>query len=597
MKIKEVIQKAGVVLVLLATCIAEAFSQNVEIRGVATQSGPYSNLEYIVRGRVEMTDKKLVFRPNSQTFNTTQNTQYTGKPLSYFGLSSWPAIGNLNMGGVANVILQVGGKEFSCSITIHQNNSPESHVAWKHQTEGVDINAVKFIKAIDATINHQSVKQLEDIIDQKRRSASQANNSSGNATSSQTATRNTAQQNSTNTNNNTPQQNATSTDSFWDDAPVSRSRPSNPATGGNQGRSLEEQAASARKVSEEANRQAGEKLDNYFSSERTRLQNEQANKLSVLANSYYANEARSRADQGISQNSSFDRKFDNVEDLQNAFYQQSEAINQHAQESYEARMQQNANNLEYHWGTSTGTDRAIGEVATGIANIVGSVRAERERKEAQARLEKERKEQLAAIEAEKKRIEAERRQKILALRDEVFKQFPEGGVPLSRHNVQLNELYFFTYSQNSDKTVVKVSNVFPYARYKDGTWAFKDRVTAESQKIAGSNVTLVGYYTTKELAEKERGVFVQLLPRAEVTVNTFEVKGRKTDGTGNGTTDFWGNELQSNREHHTDNKNQGGQTKTESTSTSKKTDDFWGDAPTKTDKKTETKKKDDFWNE
>src|SRR5690606_26639478 len=125
--------------------------------------------------------------------------------------------------------------------------------------------------------------------------------------------------------------------------------------------------------------------------------------------------------------------------------------------------------------------------------------------------------------------------------NDIFKQYPEGGVPLSRHNINLDELYFFTYSYD-EKTTAKVSNVFPYARYKDGTWAFKDKVKAESEKATGSNVTLVGYFTTKALAEKERNVFVELLPQAEVNVSTYTVKGRKWDGAESGSTDFWGNE-------------------------------------------------------
>src|SRR5690606_11616050 len=126
---------------------------------------------------------------------------------------------------------------------------------------------------------------------------------------------------------------SSSTDDFWDDAPASRTTQSGQTSKSTQSNqkekmSFEEQVAYTKKISEERNQQAKEKLDNYFDTERTRLQNEQENKLNVLAQSYYANEARSRAEQGISDNSSFNRKYDNVDDLQNAFYQQTQAINQ-----------------------------------------------------------------------------------------------------------------------------------------------------------------------------------------------------------------------------------------------------------------------------
>ena len=343
---------------------------------------------------------------------------------------------------------------------------------------------------------------------------------------------------------------------FWDDRPATQTT-----------QKSKQHIEADRKLQESRDRYAEQ--ENRFFNTMEKQKQEQERRDAVMANSFYANEARSRAEQGISENSSFHRRFDNVEDLQNAFYQQAQAINDNAQQLSDARLQQNANTLEYLWGDSTGADRAVGELATGVANIIGQAKAERERKEAQEKLRKERDEQRA-------RIEAERKQKILNLRNDIFKQFTEGGVPLSRHNVKTEELYFFTYSYDG-KTNAKVSNVFPYAKYKDGTWAFKDKVKAESEKATGTQVILVGYYTTKDLAEKERNVFVELLPQAEVQVTAYTVKGRKWDGAESGSTDFWGNE-----------------SKAETKTTEQKTDDFWGESK-KTEKKTETKKSDSFW--
>lgn len=370
-----------------------------------------------------------------------------------------------------------------------------------------------------------------------------------------------------NTGTNAKSATSSSTDNFWDDKPAAQNTSSGSSSQTTQ--KSKQQIEADRKLQESRDRYAEQ--ENRFFNTMEKQKQEQERKDAVLASSFYADEARSRAEQGISDNSSFNQRFNNVEDLQNAFYQQANAINQYAQDLSDARMQQNANTQEYLWGDSTGADRAVGELATGVANIIGQAKAERERKEAQEKLRKERDEQRA-------RIEAERKQKILNLRNDIFKQFTEGGVPLSRHNIKTEELYFFTYWYDG-KTTAKVSNVFPYAKYKDGTWAFKDKVKAESEKAAGSKVTLVGYYTTKALAEKERSVFVELLPQAEVNVNTYTVKGRKWDGAESGSTDFWGNETKQ------DNK----------TTTPQKTDDFWGDTSAKTDKKIETKKSDSFW--
>ena len=357
-------------------------------------------------------------------------------------------------------------------------------------------------------------------------------------------------------------------DDFWNDKPTAQNTSSGSSSQTTQ--KSKQQIDADKRLQESRDRYAEQ--ENRFFNTMEKQKQEQDRRDAVMANSFYANEARSRAEQGISDNSSFNQRFDNVEDLQNAFYNQANAINQYAQDLSDARMQQNANAQEYLWGNSTGADQAVGELATSVANIIGSAKSEKERKEAQEKLRKER-------DAERTRIETERKQKIANLRNDIFKQYPEGGVPLSRHNISLDELYFFTYWYDG-KTTAKVSNVFPYAKYKDGTWAFKDKVKAESEKATGSKVTLVGYFTTKALAEKERNVFVELLPQAEVQVTAYTVKGRKWDGAESGSTDFWGNETKEKQE-----------TKT----TSKNTDDFWGDAPAKTDKKNETKKSESFW--
>ncbi|MBA5792710.1 hypothetical protein H1R17_01570 [Flavobacterium sp. xlx-214] len=416
-----------------------------------------------------------------------------------------------------------------------------------------------FISNLD--ISDACRKKITEILNPPK-NANANNNSSGKKTDAAIST------SSGNSNTNSEQKTQTTTttssnkptsDDFWNDSPSQTPQKS------------KEQIAADKKLQESRDRYAEQ--ENRFFNTMEKQKQEQDRRDAVMANSFYANEARSRAEQGISDNSSFNQRFDNVEDLQNAFYNQANAINQYAQDLSDARMQQNANTQEYLWGNSTGADQAVGELATSVANIIGNAKAEKERKEAQEKLRKER-------DAERTRIETERKQKIANLRNDIFKQYPEGGVPLSRHNINLDELYFFTYWYDG-KTTAKVSNVFPYAKFKDGTWAFKDKVISESEKAAGGKVTLVGYFTTKALAEKERSVFVELLPQAEVSVSTYTVKGKKWDGAENGATDFWGNETKTETKQET------------KTTTPQKTDDFWGE--TKTEKKTETKKSDSFW--
>ncbi len=353
-----------------------------------------------------------------------------------------------------------------------------------------------------------------------------------------------------------------SSSDFWDDRPV----PTNTQTT----QKSKEQIAKEKQYQEA--KQKYEYAQNSFFDNMEKQKQITAKIEAFSQTSYYLAERKNQAERGVFDNASFNREFDNVEDLNRAFQQQVSQINASANELAEVKTQNLNNNLNYSLKDTDATTQAIGQGIALIGSIINNASAESDRKYALEKLEKERKAQIA-------RIENERKQKILNLRNDIFKQYPEGGVPLSRHNINLEELYFFTYSQNADRTAVKVSNVFPYAKYQDGTWAFKDKVTVESEKATSTKVTLVGYYTSKELAEKERDVFIKLLPQAEVQVTAFEVKGRKQDGASSGNTDFWGND-----------------TKTETKTTeAKKTDSFWDDASAKTDKKTETKKEDDFW--
>src|SRR5690606_19335663 len=146
---------------------------------------------------------------------------------------------------------------------------------------------------------------------------------------------------------------------FWDDKPAAQNKSSGSSSQTTQ--KSKQQIEADRKLQESRDRYAEQENRFFNTMEKQKQEQERIN--AVLASSFYANEARSRAEQGISENSSFNQRFDNVEDLQNAFYIQANAINQYAQDLSDARMQQNANTQEYLWGNSTGADQAVGELA------------------------------------------------------------------------------------------------------------------------------------------------------------------------------------------------------------------------------------------
>jgi hypothetical protein len=106
-------------------------------------------------------------------------------------------------------------------------------------------------------------------------------------------------------------------------------------------------------------------------------------------------------------------------------------------------------------------------------------------------------------------------------------------------------LYFFSYifdKKNIEfsQSVIAVSNVFPIARYGDGTWPFKTNVVSELRKTgAAGTVTLVGYYASKEMADQMHTSFMSLAGKCSFTTKDIVYKGKKSSGKTGG--DFWSN--------------------------------------------------------
>ena len=189
---------------------------------------------------------------------------------------------------------------------------------------------------------------------------------------------------------------------------------------------------------------------------------------------------------------------------------------------------------------------------------------------------------------------------MLQMRNGFISQFPDGGVPLSSHKVSVNELYFFSYTfdkstMSAANPPVHVTNVFSISRYGDGTWPFKNTMVNELKKLGGAGtVTIMGYYTTKDLAEEMRASFLRLAGKCGIAVKETNYKGKKASGSSSGN-DFWDNSGSK-------------KTKTPAKTKTNADDDFWETGNGKTNntndepdvippsKKPSPKKDDDFWN-
>lgn len=310
-----------------------------------------------------------------------------------------------------------------------------------------------------------------------------------------------------------------------------------------------------------------------------------------MLQSYYAAEAVRTGKASLKEASSLTGSYNTVEELEAEFDQKYASISAEVENLTQARNQQLQSAYNSLYSDASASSQAIGQAATQLGSYLNNIRAEKEERRAKEELQRQRNEQKA-------RIEARKREALIALRKGFFNEFPDGGVPLSGHKVTVNELYFFSYVFDKNKidagpASVKVSNVFPIARYGDGTWPFKNNVVGDVKKAAAGEgpVTLVGYYATKEMADNMRTSFLNLASRSQIAVKDIAYKGKKA--ASGAATDFWGNGVKTTA------KTSGDSTVVTVPVKKKTDDDFWNTGGSKKAAADTTKKavkKDDFWN-
>jgi hypothetical protein len=261
-------------------------------------------------------------------------------------------------------------------------------------------------------------------------------------------------------------------------------------------------------------------------------------KVEMWKQNYYYAEAIRNGKQNLAALSSLDGSYNSVQELEAAFYRQSNSIRAEVQNLEQARNAKLSNAVNGNFNGSS-TERAIGQSVQLIGSIINSSKAAKEEKEAREALRIERERQLAEIAAAKQKARID-------MRNQLLRSFPPGGTPLTSHKVVLPEVYMFAYitdlsAFDKEKSAVAVSNVFSVQQYSDGTFPYKTSVVSKLKGYAPGEVMLVGYYGEKDKADQMRKTFVTLAGQSELSVKTFAIKappGTSTASSGaNG--DFW----------------------------------------------------------
>jgi hypothetical protein len=335
----------------------------------------------------------------------------------------------------------------------------------------------------------------------------------------------------------TTNNNSNNNDGFWDNDPLEKKNspktqqqePQQPDYSKKQYENTQQNLKSIQANSENLNKQA-------------------TNFSNAVASSYYTSKKSTNAANNMYQNSSLDEKYSSIEELEQAYQIKLSAINQNAKEYKQAKESGLNNGYNYYMNNAQSpTEKSVGTLVYGIGSLANNADAAKREREAKEQLERERQSQI-------KRIEQEKRAQILAFRKDIFTYFKDGGVPMYSENLSTNEVYLFAYTFDksnieNDNMSVHVSNVFPLAQYKDGTWPYKNELIKQlNEKVAG-NVTLIGYYTSKVEAEKIRNSFITVVPKSNIMITDFQFIGTtagQNGSNGKNNATFWDSEQPAN---------------------------------------------------
>lgn len=214
------------------------------------------------------------------------------------------------------------------------------------------------------------------------------------------------------------------------------------------------------------------------------------------------------------------------------------------QQRYQQQQQLIAQQQENNRKSSEEFVNNVTEMVGLIGNFINQNREEKEKKE-QKRLQREQEEADERRRQQEERNEIARRKALrLELRNSFVNEFPEGGVPLSSQRLGVRVLYYFTYmfDKNTiadESPYIYLSNIFPIAQYGDGTWPFKTNIIADLKKLnTVGTITLVGYFTTMDLANQMRGSFIELANKSDFLIKDVVYKGKPA--TGAPVDDVWG---------------------------------------------------------
>ncbi len=260
-----------------------------------------------------------------------------------------------------------------------------------------------------------------------------------------------------------------------------------------------------------------------------------------LEQSFYSMQEVDKNRNELNELSSLKGNFNSVEEIENAFqkkFNQIAASVDKTVESENAAMMNNASTMNQLSGGDELMAQGVGLIA-GLLNTIG---AEERRREYEERLRLQKEEQIS-------RFKAMKASQVVAVREALLQNFPDGGLPASSKSIDNQVIYFFSYSTNQyallkEKPDLYVTNVFEVTRSQGDMWSFKNALIKDLQThFNNENIPrILGFFTSLKDANSLRDSFLYLASQCDFNLKFLTYSNKtKTTTNDDSNNDFWKN--------------------------------------------------------
>lgn len=260
-----------------------------------------------------------------------------------------------------------------------------------------------------------------------------------------------------------------------------------------------------------------------------------------LEQSFYSMQEVDKNRNELNELSSLKGNFNSVEEIELAFQKKFNQIAGSVDKTVESENAAMMNNASL-MNQLSGGDELMAQGVGLIAGLLNTIGAEERRREYEERLRLQKEEQIS-------RFKAMKASQVVAVREALLQNFPDGGLPASSKSIDNQVIYFFSYSTNpyallKEKPDLYVTNVFEIRRSPGEMWSFKNALIKDLQaQFNNENVPkILGFFTSLKDANSLRDSFLYLASQCDFNLKFLTYSNKtKTTTNDDSNSDFWKN--------------------------------------------------------